>query len=309
MNPIGDKIDEFIEAELKAHPEQVEHFFERVLSNYDEAIRTMTRFLLVLLGTWFLTYAIQEGWIDKLEWLGFEFKRKMTVASPFLIGILSYGMLCALAGAIVLWEAITQRLRHTLPTAWKNYLDTFLAPPTFSNVERMLEPIVERKPLSVYYSRLWFLLVSLMLYGGGLAGIAHTTYLLFRPEAETGATHWTVIAISAALGVAAWIRGVVVCNSAIVGTGGYEFAHIRGVRTLPAPEPEPPKDAPLASPAPAPPAPSSLAPSSQQPPLTVQPDAASAHIHRQGRLLDLGRAGVLIVIERKKSRRRFDGRL
>lgn len=235
MNQIGDKIDEFLEAELNARPEEVSRFFERVQANYEEAIRTATRFLLLMLATWFLTYAIHEGWIGKVAWLGFEFKPEMTVASPFLIGLWSYLALSTLAGAIILWEAIIRRLRYMLPTAWKLYLENFLAPPTFSNVERMLEPIIEHKPLTVYFSRVWFVLVTATMFGGGLAGIVHTTYLLFRPEIASEVIHWAVIVISAAFGAAAWIRGVVLSASAIQATGGYNLTHHRGARTTPPP--------------------------------------------------------------------------
>jgi hypothetical protein len=228
-NRVGDRIDEFIEAEFKAHPEQVDSFFERVQTNYDEAIRNATRFLLLMLVTWFFTYAIHKGWIGKIGWLGFDCKPEMTVASPFLIGLLSYGMLSALAGAIVFSEAMIRRLRYTLPAAWKNYLDDFLVPPTFSNIERMLEPIIEHRSLSTYFSRAWFMLVTLMMFGGGLAGIVHSTYLLFR-RADI---HWAVILASAALGAVAWIRGVVLAASSVEATGGYNLSHHRGARTTP----------------------------------------------------------------------------
>lgn len=228
MKQIGDKIDEFLEVELEAHPEQVEHFFTRVQSNYDEAIRTATRYLLLMVATWFLTYAIHEGWIEKIEWLGFDFNRKMTIAAPLLIGLLNYGLQSALAGAVVLWEAISRRLRYVLPTAWKHNLDDFLAPPTFSNVERMLEPRIEFKPLSLC-SRAWFVIVTVMIFGGSLAGLLHATYLLFRPP---HVTHWVVILISGALGMVAWIRGFVLSASAIEATGGFQLSHHRGERTL-----------------------------------------------------------------------------
>lgn len=247
MNQIGDKIDEFIEVELKAHPEQVGQFFERVQSNYDEAIRTATRFFLLMLGTWFLTYAIHERWIGKVELLGFDFKPEMTVASPFLIGLLSYGMLSALAGAIVFSEAMIRRLRYMLPTAWKHYLDDFLVPPTFSNVERMLEPIIEHKPLSVCFSRAWFVLVTVMMFGGGLAGIVHTSYLLFRPKVGPQVIHWAVIVTSAGFGAVAWIRGVVLAASSVEATGGFNFSHHRGARTTPSPD-QRPEDSPSPSP-------------------------------------------------------------
>jgi hypothetical protein len=182
MNRVGDRIDEFIQAELKAHPEQVCQFFERVQLNYDEAIRNATRYLLSMLAAWFVSYAIHKGWIGKVGWLGIDFNHEMIVASPFLIGLLSYGALSSLAGAIVLWEAIIQRLRYIMPTAWEHYLENFLAPPTFSNVERMMEPIIDRSRLSIYFSRSWFVFVTIMMFGGGLAGIAHTTIYSFGPR-------------------------------------------------------------------------------------------------------------------------------
>jgi hypothetical protein len=303
MKHICDQIDEFIEAELKTHPEQVKQFFERVQSNYDEAIRTATRYLLFMFAAWFLTYAIHEGWVGKIGWLGFEFKRKMTIASPFLIGLLSYGMLSALAGAVVLSEAMIRRLRYMLPTAWKNYLDNFLAVPTFSNIERMLEPMIDPKPLSVYFSRFWFLLVTLMMFGGGLAGIAHTTSLLFQPEVATEATrpevapqviHWAVIVASAALGVLAWLRGVVLAVFAVGVTGGYNLTHHRGTRTEPPPDRECPADSPSTS----------LAPSSQQQqPPTIHPRVApTVIIYRRAHLFDVRRAGGVILVKRKKRR-------
>lgn len=242
MNDIRKKIDEFLRVELKAHPEQVEHFFGRVQSNYDEAIRTATRFLVLIIAMWFLTYAIHVGWLKKIEWAGIEFDRRMTIASPFILGLLSYGLQSALGGAVVLWEAISRRIRYTLPTAWKHNLDDLLAPPTFSNVERMLEPEIEFKAFSLC-SRGWFVLVSVLMFVGSVAAVIHTAYLLIRPQP---AAHWAWITMSAILGFVAWVRGVVLSASAIEATGGFQLCHHRGTRTLA--EEELPKDGPRVSP-------------------------------------------------------------
>ena len=315
MNQLCDKIDEFLEVELKAHPAQVEQFFERVQLNYDEAIRAATRYLLLLIVAWFVTYAIHATWITKIEWAGLEFKPEMTIASPLLIGLLSYGLQSALAGAVVMWEAISRRLRYTLPTAWKYKLDDLLAPPTFSNVERMLEPESEFKTFSLC-SRGWFVLVTVLIFGGSIAALVHTTYLLTRVSPPVA--RWVVIAISAALGAVAWIRGVVLSASAIEATGGFQLCHHRGTRTVPPPDEELPRDNLKGSPADSPVdsvedsvedsvgdgvednSSASPAPSAQPPPSTIHPGVAPALIYSRARLFDLKRADVVILVERKK---------
>ncbi|HEV7902485.1 MAG TPA: hypothetical protein VGO96_01485, partial [Pyrinomonadaceae bacterium] len=270
MKQFNDKIDEFLKVELKAHSKEVERFFERVQSNYDEAIRTATRFLLLMLAAWFLTSAIHEGWLKKIEWAGIKFDRKMTIVSPLIVGLLSYGMQSALAGAVVLWEAISRRLRYTLPTAWVLKLDDMLAPPTFSNVERMLEPEVEKSAHSLC-SRGWFVFVSFLIFVGSVAGLVHTTYLLIRPSL---AAHWAVIALSTTLGAIAWIRGVVLSAYAIEATGGFKLCHHRGERTLPPPDEELPKDNPQDSP-PHSPSVATAPLLQQQPPSTTHPSVAT----------------------------------
>lgn len=289
MEQIATKIDKFLEVELTAHPEQVDQFFERVQSNYDEAIRTATRFLLLMIAVWFLTYAIHARWITEITWAGLTFDPKMTIASPFIIGLLSYVMQSALAGAVALWEAISRRLRYTLPTAWEYQLDDFLAPPTFSNVERMLEPETAREVFSLC-SRGWFALVTIMMFFGSIAGVIHATILLINSTD----IHRAWIAIIAALGLVAWFRGVVLSVSAILATGGFKFCHHRGDRKPPASNKELPKDDPTDSPSTLP------APSMQQQSPTIQPSVVPAQIYRQARVLDLRRACVVIVVDRKK---------
>jgi hypothetical protein len=307
MKQINDTIDKFLEVELKAHPAQVEKFFERVQSNYDEAIKTATRFLLLMIATWFLTYAIHEGWIDEIEWLSVKFNREMTIVSPFLVGLLSYGMQSALAGAVAFWEAISRRFLYTLPTAWEHQLDDFLAPPTFSNIERMLEPEKAREKFSLC-SRGWFLLVTVLMFGGSIAALIHTTYLLMYPApipatATTPATALYIpgawIAVSATLGALAWIRGVVISAYAIEATGGFKFCHHRGERKLPLSDQAQPEDNPQDSPSVSP------APSSQPQSSIIQASVATVPIYPQARLFDLRREGVVLVVERKKRRLNF----
>jgi hypothetical protein len=303
MKQLGDKINEFLEVELKAHPQQVDQFFTRVQTNYDEAIRTATRFLLLMIATWFLTYAIHEEWIKEIQWAGIKFERKMTVAAPFIVGLLSYGLQSALGGAVVLWEAISRRLRYTLPTAWKHNLDDLLAPPTFSNVERLLEPEIEFEKFSLC-SRGWFILITVLIFGGSVAGLVHTTYLLIRPSP---AAHWVVIAISATLGAVAWVRGVVLSAYAIEVTGGFQLCHHRGTRTMQTPDEELPQGSPQDSPQDG--SSVSPAPSLQQQPSTIYRGVAPAFSYRQARLFEVRRAGALILVERKKRRGSLNVRL
>ena len=221
-NRVSDKIDELVRLELNDHPERLVSFFERVRSNYDEAIRSASGFFLAMLAAWFLTFAIHQQWITKISFLGgVELNPKSIVLSPFLIGLLSYGLLSALAGAVVFWEAFSRGVFHTLQSAWNQSLDDLLAPPTFSNVERMLEPRPENTLLSLF-SRGWFVLVTLMMFIGSLASIVHTMYLLLDPS-------WSaVVILSAILGGIAWLRGVVLFVSAINATGGFHLGHHRG---------------------------------------------------------------------------------
>ena len=235
MNQVTDnkqvsyKIDELMKGELKAHPERLVAFFARVQLNYDEAIRTATRFFLSMLAAWLLTYAIYKGSIETIKIYVVDLDRKMIVVSPFVIGLLTYGLLSALAGAVVLWEALSRGVDHMLPTAAKYNLDDLLAPPTFSNVERMLENASEKKlPL---FSRAWFVLITAMMFGGSLAALVHTTCLLFLPPPDK---QLAVFGIgSATFGSIAWVRGVVLFKSAIDATGGgFHLGHHRGSRRL-----------------------------------------------------------------------------
>lgn len=224
MTRIGAMIDELIKAEAEGRPEQLRSFFDRVLTNYDEAIRTASRFFLLVLTAWFLTWAVYDEWIDKIEILGLNLNKKMIVASPFLVGLLSYGMMSALAGAAVFWDAICRSVSHLLPAARKHHLDDLLAPPTFSNIERMLEPGPEHKLRSLF-STAWFVLVTTLIFGGSLGALAHTTFLLFKPGLQIDRA---LAVLSAVLGAAAWLRGNVLLASAMEATGGFSLRHRRG---------------------------------------------------------------------------------
>jgi len=224
MTTIGAKIDKLISAELKDRPDQLGQFFERIQSNYDDAIRTASQFFLSMLAAWFLTYVIYQGWIDEIDFLGLKLNRKMIVVSPFLLGLLSYGLLCALAAAVVLWEAISCGILRMLPTAWHLGLDDLLAPPTFSNVERMLEP--GRGIKASLFSDAWFALVTALMFGGSLGGLVQTTRFLFDPCLGI---HPVLAGLSGFLGAMAWLRGVALFKRAIDATGsGFQLRHHRG---------------------------------------------------------------------------------
>jgi hypothetical protein len=234
MNLIDGKIDQLIRADLEKRPEQLRQFFERVQSNYDEAIRTASHFLLLLMAAWFLSFAIHMEWTSKIHLLGFEFKGEMLVASPFLIGLLTYGQLSALAGAVILWEAISRAVCHLLPKAWELRLDDLLAPPTFSNVERMLEPPSAAK-LQSFFSRAWFVLVGGAIFLGSLVALAQTTYFLISRRHDSFAflhplLYSVLCALSVTLGLIAWFRGFVLFKSAADATGGVAFRHHRDSR-------------------------------------------------------------------------------
>jgi len=225
INLVGTKIDKiFISAEAGKCPELIRYFFERVQTNYDEAIRMASRLFLSILAVWFLTYALHAKWIEKIEFLA-DLKVEMIVASPFLIGMLSYGLLSALAGAVVLWEAVSRGVGHMLPTAWEQGLDDLLAPPTFSNVERMLEPSPKHK-LQTLFSGAWFMFITMIMFGGSLAAFTHTTSLLVQSPLRFFQSPLKLLSVS--LGAAAWVRGVVLFASAIEATGGFSLGHHRG---------------------------------------------------------------------------------
>jgi hypothetical protein len=223
MNRVRDNIDKLISAELAAHSARLELFFERVQSNYDESIRAATRFFLLMLAAWFLTIAIKVGWIKKIEFFGLNLDCKMIVVSPFLIGLFSYGMLSAMAGAIVFWEALSQSVCKMLPTAWKHSLDDLLAPPTFSNIERMLEPRRKDKLLSLF-SQVWFAFIGLTMLFGSLFAIGHTTHVFFAAQSPIAAVFGVA---STLFGTIAWLRGFVLFTSAIKATGGFKVGHHR----------------------------------------------------------------------------------
>jgi hypothetical protein len=220
MNRIKHKVNIFLDAELEAHRPGVVAFFERVTTNYDEAIRIATRYFLLVLACWLLTYAIATEWITTIDWLGVTFDARMIVAAPLLVGLLAYEMLSAMAAATILWEVVSIGLRRMLPSAWDNGLDDLLAPPTFSNVERLLEP---RKPSR--FSLGWFGLVTILMFGGTLVALVHTARLLLRRPVEV---HWALAIVSVAVGAISWGRGVVLLRTAVEATGGFGLRHHRG---------------------------------------------------------------------------------
>jgi hypothetical protein len=232
-NLVCEKIDKLVAAEREAHPERLVAFFARLQTNYDEAIRAASSFFLLMLAAWFLTYAIYVGWIEKFTLVGLELNRRMIVAAPLLIGLLSYGMLSAMAGAIILWEAVSRGVFHMMPTAWEHSLDDLLAPPSFSNVERMLEPKPEspfpripRWPgLQSFFSGAWFFIVTVLMFVGSAFAVGHTVWLFFRPGLEIDPAAG---AASALLGVVAWLRGFTLFAAAINATGGRTSGHHRG---------------------------------------------------------------------------------
>lgn len=221
MNRVRDKIDKLISAELEAHPDRLIRFFERVQSNYDESIRTTTRFLLLMLATWFLTYAIDAKLVSRIPFFGLELDLKMIVVSPFLVGLFSYTMLSAMAGAIVLWEAVSESVCKMLPTAWEHSLDDLLGPPTVSNIERMLEPRRRHKLLS-FFCWVWFLFICLTMGFGSLLAIGHTAHVFFAARLPINAGFGVA---STVLGTIAWLRGFVLLTSAIIATGGFKRGH------------------------------------------------------------------------------------
>jgi hypothetical protein len=224
MNRIRDHIDKLISAEIEVHPERLVSFFERVQSNYDESIRATTRFFLLMLAAWFFALAIDQKWIDKVPLLGIDLNRQMIVVSPLLVGLLSYETLSSFAAAIVLWEAISQHVRRTLPVAWQHSLDDLLGPPTFSNVERMLEPKRE-KVLLWLFSRAWFGIIGLTMLGGSLVAIIHTTGIIWN---ETASIYSMPLKfLTAPFGMLVWLRGLVLVFSSMVATGGFKGAHHR----------------------------------------------------------------------------------
>lgn len=223
MNRVRDNIDKLISAEPEAHSARLERFFERVQSNYDESIRAATRFFLLMLAAWFLTYAIDAKWVTKVPFFGLDLDRKMIVVSPFLVGLFSYGMLSAMAGAIVLWEAVSQSVCKMLPTAWEHSLDDLLAPPTFSNIERMLEPRRKDKLLSLF-SQVWFAFIGLTMLFGSFFAIGHTAHVFCAARLPIDAGFGVA---STVLGVIAWLRGFVLFASAIKATGGFKVGHHR----------------------------------------------------------------------------------
>jgi hypothetical protein len=234
INLVSKKIDKLVAAEREAHPERLVAFFARLQTNYDEAIRAASSFFLLMLLAWFLTYAIYERWIEKFTLVGLELNRRMIVAAPLLIGLLSYGMLSAMAGAVIFWEAVSRGVFHMMRTAWEHSLDDLLAPPSFSNVERMLEPepkwrrflFIHKWPgLPSLFSGVWFGLVSLMMFGGSAFAVGYTIWLFFQPCLEI---HPAAGAASAVLGVVAWLRGFALFIAAINATGGFTPGHHRG---------------------------------------------------------------------------------
>jgi hypothetical protein len=219
-NRVATAIDALIATELPEHPDALTKFFERIGEKYDESIRATTRYFVLVQLAWFLTYAVATGRMGEGSLFGIPFNPKMLMISPFLIGVLSYLLLSSMAAAAVLWEAVSQGIRRTLPSAWERGLDCFLAPPTFSNIERMLEPF---RPSRMSYA--WFALISVLFFLGTIFALFHTTYLVWTLGQEISQV---VTAFSFVFGFIVWLRGLSLLWTAIRVTGGRAVRHHRG---------------------------------------------------------------------------------
>lgn len=219
-NCVAAAIDALIATKTPGNEDELRKFFERISEKYDESIRASTKYFVLVQLAWILTFAIARGRIGEINFFGIPISQKMLMISPFLVGVLTYLLLSSMAAAVILWEAVSNGVRHTLPSAWELGLDCFLAPPTFSSIERLLEP---QRPSKLSYS--WFTLITLLMFFGTILALVHTTLLAF---AVPGISR-VITSLSAFLGLIAWFRGLSLATTAIRVTGGFAMRHHRGV--------------------------------------------------------------------------------
>ncbi len=218
-NRVAAAIDALIITESTGHEDELRKFFERISEKYDESIRATTKYFVLVQLAWILTFALATERIGASTLFGIPISPRMLMISPFLVGVLTYLLLSSMAAAAILWEAVSNSVRHTLPSAWERGLDCFLAPPTFSSIERLLEPT---RPSKFSYS--WFTLITLLMFFGTILALVHTTFLVFSvPHISR-----VITSLSALLGLIAWLRGLSLASTAIRVTGGFAMRHHRG---------------------------------------------------------------------------------
>jgi hypothetical protein len=220
-NQVSDAIDQLFTTELSPHEAELKQFFDRIREKYDESIRATTKYFVLVLFTWVVTVGIAFNFITEIAWLGLTLDAKMLVISPFLIGMLTYLLLSSMAASVILWEAVSNSIRYTLPSAWDLGLECLLAPPTFSNIERMLEPARPSK-LSV----LWFALITFLMFVGTMGALFSSAYLALR--SVDGIWRTVLCFLSALLGLILLLRGLSLSTKAIRATGGFAMRHHRG---------------------------------------------------------------------------------
>jgi hypothetical protein len=220
-NLVSDAVDQLFTTELPDHTEELKKFFDRIREKYDESIRATTKYFVLVLFVWLVTVAIGFNFITKIAWLGLELNSSMLLVSPFLIGMLTYLLLSSMAASVILWETVSNSIRYTLPSAWDLGLECLLAPPTFSNIERMLEPTRPSK-LSV----VWFALITFLMFVGTMGALFSSAFLALR---SVGGVWRTVLCfLSAFLGLILLLRGLSLSTKAIRATGGFAMRHHRG---------------------------------------------------------------------------------
>lgn len=204
IDNIEKAINELFESEAAGRGDELVRFIERIYNNYRAAIVTINRRTALLLFAWGAGVALGNGLVSEAAVAGLKISSitSLLPAFPLLIGFIGYDLHCAIAAQSLLWSSIECYYMKALPAAYNLKLEYLIAPPTFSNVERMYYgSSVVGKITSVSIGTIFFSVVIL----GPLAAIGHITYLEWALQGCSK----VAICISSGIGLMFWVRSVV----------------------------------------------------------------------------------------------------
>lgn len=200
---IDDTIDKLFHSELELHPEELYRYVERLHENYQEALRSMNRRTYLLLFAWIAAMALGSGQVTEAEIGGIKISGVSTLlpAFPFAIGFIGYDLICAGSAVNLLWQAISRCYMNALPTAYKLNLEFLIAPPSFTNVERMYDGISRSNDVMGKFITWIFGTIVLLV---PLVAIGHIAYLSWNVRCSK-----LFLCLSTALGFIMWVRSII----------------------------------------------------------------------------------------------------
>jgi hypothetical protein len=164
---------------------------------------------------WALVYGVGAGILREGEVSAFKFAdpRYLLLVAPILLGGLFYLMMAAFAAECYLGMAISRCYHHLLPKTYGFGLQQLLLSPMLLNTERIIGHIADGKWKRI--NMLWMGLLLCLLLVGTLAGVGHSTYLLWNAPIATMVTKFGSITT----GLVLWLRGMLLLLVSVESSG------------------------------------------------------------------------------------------